>query len=167
MGSLLQSTREQRKLWIQSLPASESFAMSLSFCQVAKALELQLKHQSFQWVSRVDILQDWLVWSPCCPRDFSRVFSSTTIWTHQFLMYVDSEISYLHPTLAVLLAELQLSSGFHLYASLQTLLIIFLALHTLFLSCFMSGVSGTQVLSLERWMFDSSSFFTSFLTLHS
>ena len=36
--------------------------------QVAKILELQ--HQSFQWVSRVDFPQDWLVWS-CCPRDRS------------------------------------------------------------------------------------------------
>ena len=35
--------------------------------QVAKILELQ--HQSFQWIFRVDFLYDWLVWSPCCPRD--------------------------------------------------------------------------------------------------
>ena len=34
--------------------------------QVAKVLELQLQHQSFQWIFRVDFLQDWLVWSPCC-----------------------------------------------------------------------------------------------------
>ena len=37
---------------------------------VAKVLELQLQHQSFQWVFRVDFLEDWLVWSPCCPREF-------------------------------------------------------------------------------------------------
>ena len=37
--------------------------------QMAKVLELQLQHQSFQWIFRVDFLQDWLVWSPCCPRD--------------------------------------------------------------------------------------------------
>ena len=37
--------------------------------QVAKVLELQLQHQSFQWIFRVDFLQDWLVWSPFCPRD--------------------------------------------------------------------------------------------------
>ena len=36
--------------------------------QMTKILELQ--HQSFQWVSRVDFPQDWLVWS-CCPRDRS------------------------------------------------------------------------------------------------
>ena len=27
-------------------------------------------HQSFQWVVRVDLSEDWLVWSPRCPRDF-------------------------------------------------------------------------------------------------
>ena len=37
--------------------------------QVAKVLEIQLQHQSFQWIFRVDFLYDWLVWSPCCPRD--------------------------------------------------------------------------------------------------
>ena len=37
--------------------------------QVAKVLELQLKHQSFQWRFRVDFLPDWLVWSPCSSRD--------------------------------------------------------------------------------------------------
>ena len=26
-------------------------------------------HQSFQWIVRVDFLQDWLVWSSCFPRD--------------------------------------------------------------------------------------------------
>ena len=37
--------------------------------QVAKVLELQLQHDSFQWIFRIDFLQDWLVWSPCCLRD--------------------------------------------------------------------------------------------------
>ena len=37
--------------------------------QVAKVLELQLQPQFFQWIFRVDFLYDWLVWSPCCPRD--------------------------------------------------------------------------------------------------
>ena len=37
--------------------------------QVAKVLELQLQHQFFQWVFRVGFLEDWLVWSPCSPRD--------------------------------------------------------------------------------------------------
>ena len=37
--------------------------------QVAKVLKLQVQHQSFQWIFRVDFLWDWLVWSLCCPRD--------------------------------------------------------------------------------------------------
>ena len=30
---------------------------------------MELQHQSFQWIVRVDFLWDWLVWFPCCPRD--------------------------------------------------------------------------------------------------
>ena len=37
--------------------------------QVAKVLELQLQHQSLQWIFRTDFLQDGLVGSPCSPRD--------------------------------------------------------------------------------------------------
>ena len=35
--------------------------------QVAKVLGLQ--HQFFQWIFRFNFLQDWQLWSPCCPRD--------------------------------------------------------------------------------------------------
>ena len=31
--------------------------------QVAKVLEFQLQHQSFQWIFRIDFLKDWLVCS--------------------------------------------------------------------------------------------------------
>ena len=37
--------------------------------QVAKILEFQLQHQSFQWTLRIDLLKDGLVGSPCSPRD--------------------------------------------------------------------------------------------------
>ena len=37
--------------------------------QVAKVLEFQLQHQSFQWILRTDLLWDGLVGSPCCTRD--------------------------------------------------------------------------------------------------
>ena len=40
-----------------------------SLHQVAKVLELQPQHQSFQWIFRVDFLWVWLVWSPRRPRD--------------------------------------------------------------------------------------------------
>ena len=40
-----------------------------SFYQVAKVLEFQLQHQSFQWIFRTDLLQNGLVGFPCCTRD--------------------------------------------------------------------------------------------------
>ena len=36
---------------------------------VAKVLELQLQHHSFQWIFRTDFLQEVLVGSLCSPRD--------------------------------------------------------------------------------------------------
>ena len=44
--------------------------------EVAKVLEFQLQHQSFQWTPRTGLLQDGLVGSP-------RVFSNTTVQKHQ------------------------------------------------------------------------------------
>ena len=41
---------------LQSFPASGSFKWVSSSLQVAKVLELQLQHQSFQWIFRTDLL---------------------------------------------------------------------------------------------------------------
>ena len=41
---------------LQSLPASGSFQWVSSSHQVAKVLEFQLQHQSFQWIVRTDFL---------------------------------------------------------------------------------------------------------------
>ena len=54
--------------YLQFSPASRSLSGVSSYHQVAKVLEFQLQHQSFQWVFRVDFPEDW-VWSPCCPRN--------------------------------------------------------------------------------------------------
>ena len=40
----------------QSFPATGSFPMSSSSHQVAKVLEFQLQHQSFQWTPKIDLL---------------------------------------------------------------------------------------------------------------
>ena len=40
----------------QSFPASGLFQQVNSSCEVAKVLEFQLQHQSFQWTSRTDLL---------------------------------------------------------------------------------------------------------------
>ena len=50
--------------------------------QVAKVLELQLQHQSFQWIFRIDFLYDWLI--SLQSKGLSRVFSNTTVQKYQF-----------------------------------------------------------------------------------
>ena len=45
------------------------FQWANSSHQVAKVLEFQVQHQSFQWIFRTD-LQDGVVGSPCSPRDY-------------------------------------------------------------------------------------------------
>ena len=54
-------------------------------------LELQLQHQSFQWIFRVDFLWNWLVWSPCCPGESQESspapqFESISSWHSAFFM---------------------------------------------------------------------------------
>ena len=64
--------------------------------QVAKGLEFQLQHQSFQWTTRTDLLEDGLVGSPCNPRDSQE--SSPTL---QFKSINSLVLSFLYsPTLA-------------------------------------------------------------------
>ena len=46
-----------------------SLPMSWLFASGGPSIGVSVQHQSFQWIFRVDFLQDWLVWSPCCPRD--------------------------------------------------------------------------------------------------
>ena len=72
----------------------------MSMCRVntsdhrAKAkyvLELQLQHQSFQWIFRVDFLQDWLVWSPCWSNDSQessqhRSSKASVLWCSAFFV---------------------------------------------------------------------------------
>ena len=63
--------------------------------QVAKILEVQLQHQSLQWIFKTHFLKDWLVWSPCTSRD-----SQDSSPTLQFKNINSSVLSFLYgPTL--------------------------------------------------------------------
>ena len=59
--------------------------------KVAKVLEFQHQHQSFQWIFRTDILKDGLVVSPCSPRD-----SQESSPTPQFKSINSLALSFLH-----------------------------------------------------------------------
>ena len=87
-----------------SFPSPPTFSLSQhqilfqwvsSSHQVAKVLEFELNHQSFQWIFRTDFLEDWLVWSLCSPRD-----SQESSPTPQFKSINSSALSFLYsPTL--------------------------------------------------------------------
>ena len=71
------------------------FQWGNSLHEVAKVLEFRPQHQSFQWTTRADLLQNGLVGSPCSPRD-----SQESSPTPQFKSINSSALSFLHsPTL--------------------------------------------------------------------
>ena len=62
---------------------------------MAKVLEFQLQHLSFQWIFRTDFLYDWLVGSPC-----SRRYSQESFPTSQFKSINSLALNFLYgPTL--------------------------------------------------------------------
>ena len=68
-----------------------------SLHQVAKVLEFQLQHQSFQWIFRTDFLENGLVGSPYSPRDSQESFptprfKSIILWCSAFFI-----VQLLHP----------------------------------------------------------------------
>ena len=71
----------------QSFPASGTFPMSLLFASDDQNTGASASASVLPWVFRVDLPYDWLVWSPCCPRDVSGVFSSTTFQKHHSLAF--------------------------------------------------------------------------------
>ena len=69
---------------LQSFPASGSFLWVSSSQQVAKVLELQLQHQSFQWTFRVNLPLGLTGLISLLSKELSTVFFSTTAQRHQF-----------------------------------------------------------------------------------
>ena len=86
-------------LLLPSIPPSiRVFSNESTSHEVAKVLEFQLQHHSFQRNPRVDLLQNGLAGSPCSPRD-----SQESSPTPQFKRISSSALSLLHsPTLTSL-----------------------------------------------------------------
>ena len=70
---------------------SNESALHTSWLESTGVLDLQIQHQSFQQTFRTDFLQDWLVWSPCSPRD-----SQESSPTPQFKSINSSALSLLY-----------------------------------------------------------------------
>ena len=76
--------------------------------QVAKVLEFQLQHQFFQWIFRTDFFRDWLVWSPCSPRD-----SQESPPTSQFKSISSSVLSFLYSPSLISMRDYWKKHSFH------------------------------------------------------
>ena len=76
-------------------PSISLFQWVNSSHEVAKVLDFQLQHHSFQRNPRADLLQNGLIGSPCSPKD-----SQESSPTPQFKSIISSVLSFLHsPTL--------------------------------------------------------------------
>ena len=102
--------------------------------QEPKVLALQLQHQSFQWIFRVDFLQDWLVWSPCCPWD-SRVF------------YIAPQFGRINSSVLSLLYS-PIFTSIHTTGKTVTLT-IWTLVGKVWCLCFLTGCLGLSVLSFQ------------------
>ena len=98
--------RQSHPLWpnspsVFSLSQYQSiFQWVDSLHQVTKVSELQLQHESFQRIFRVDFLEDWLVWLSCCSKDSQEFFpalqlKSISTWCSAFFMV---QLSYPYMT---------------------------------------------------------------------
>ena len=65
--------------------------------QLAKVVELQFQHQSFQWIFRVDFLWDWLVWSSCCPKDSQESSPAPQFKSTNSLVFILLCVQLSHP----------------------------------------------------------------------
>ena len=68
----MQGTPVQFLAW--SFPASGSFPKSQLFVSGGQSIGTSTSASVLQWVFSVDLLYNWLVWSPCCPRDSQESF---------------------------------------------------------------------------------------------
>ena len=72
VGDVIQPSHPLLSSSLPPLNLSQSqglFQWVSSSHQVAKILDLQLQHQSYQRIFRIDFLLDCLAWSPCSLRD--------------------------------------------------------------------------------------------------
>ena len=69
---------------LQSFPASGSFTMSQLFASGGQSIGVSASASVPPMKIQGWFPLDWLVWSPWSSKGLSRVFSSTTVWKHQF-----------------------------------------------------------------------------------
>ena len=69
-----------------------SFKISWLFTSGDQVTGASASASIFQWIFRVDFLQDWLVWSSCCPRDSQESFPTLQFKSTQPSLWSNSHI---------------------------------------------------------------------------
>ena len=75
----------------QSFRASGSFPVSQLFTSGGQSNDVSASGSSFQWIFRVNFVDNWLVWFSCCPRD-----SQESSPVPQFKSIIPSVLSLLY-----------------------------------------------------------------------
>ena len=92
VGDAIQQFNPCHTLLLPSIfPETESFPMSLLFTSGGQSIGASASASSSQWMFSVGFLKDWLIWSPCYPRqslEFSTApqFESISFWHSDFFM---------------------------------------------------------------------------------
>ena len=93
VGDVIQPSHSLLSPSTPTFNQSQSFPMSQFFNQVAKVLEFQLQHQSFQFPL------GWTGWISLQSKGLSRVFSNTTIQKHQIFGTAFFIVQLSHPNI--------------------------------------------------------------------
>ena len=100
VGAAIQQSHPLSSLSLPALNLSQHQGLLKwvsSLHQVAKILEFQHQHQSFQWTTRTDILEDKLVGSPPSPRNSQESSPTPQFKTSILLCSVFFIVQHSHP----------------------------------------------------------------------
>ena len=67
-----------------TFPESGYFPKSWHFASGGQCIGVSASASVFQWKFSIDFLWNWLVWSPCSPRDSQESSPAPQFWKHQF-----------------------------------------------------------------------------------
>ena len=132
---------------------------------MARVVELQLQHQSFQWIFRVSFLQDCLVWSPCGPRTLKSLLQhhspKAPILQHSAFFMVQLSHSYTTTgkTIALTIQTFVGKVMFLLFNTVTRFVIAFLPRSNCLLILWLKSPS-TVILELKKMKSDTVSTFS-------
>ena len=81
----------------QSFHESGSFPLSWLFASGGQIIGASASASVLKWIFRVDFLSDWLLWLPCCPKDYQESFPAPRFKSIKFSAFRFFTIQLSHP----------------------------------------------------------------------